>query len=350
MKCASYEAIEEAYNNWVAGFVINNPGCFDIEEIEGIPSLPEDVTCAGANLSYTLHVEDDCSSDECTSTFVVTPCSESCETAYGYQADSKCFMDNDVQIFNNWGWTNYITGPTVDQQTVTTELKLYAGTPVCDPTGYNSIGTVYVEYTYDGVLTLHYVMDDPYYMSQVHVNVGCEEFPHLNKKKLTVAPGQYTYGDDRLDKVTEYTVRFTGVSGNIWVIAHAVTCEVRYCSPDYNPDGGQYVFDKPLDCNKSAMIATGETGISNFGDLKVYPNPFKDVLNIEFVSGISGHATLEIQNIAGQRVATLMDKYIEAGQLQKVEFRPNAEVSGMYFYRLDIEGEIQIGKVIYRKE
>jgi len=81
-----------------------------------------------------------------------------------------------------------------------------------------------------------------------------------------------------------------------------------------------------------------------------YPNPFSHEINFEFVSAKSGHATLEIMNIAGQRVARIMDQYVKAEEQQKAEFRPDSKVSGMYFYKLDIEGDIQIGKVVYRKE
>ena len=80
----------------------------------------------------------------------------------------------------------------------------------------------------------------------------------------------------------------------------------------------------------------------------MFPNPFDEVVNFEFVSAVSGHAVLEIHNMLGQRVARLLDQPVEAGELQRVEFRPNSEISGVYLYRLDIDGDTRIGKIIYR--
>ncbi|WP_167606812.1 T9SS type A sorting domain-containing protein, partial [Maribellus sediminis] len=353
MSCASLEAIQEAYETWVAGFVIHESGCSGIDTITDIPELPEDVTCAGADLSYTLHVEDNCSSDECTSTFVVTPCKESCETAFAKlpmigeeeNPNTECFIDHG---FNRWGWTNSFEP--VDS---TYTLPLYAGAAQCDVDKGMLVGMVEITYS-GGTLTVHYVMDDPHYLSEVHVNVGCEMFPSMKNGKETVAPGQFTYGESGLDKVTEYTVEFSEIYGNFWVIAHGVSCYVEYCSPVANPGDGEYVFDGgTLECGpKSATIGSTVTDVISIeqNELKVYPNPFDEVVNIEFVSSVSGHAVLEIHNMVGQRVATLMDQFIEAGVENKVQFRPDSEVSGFYLYKLNIDGDIQIGKMIYRHE
>ncbi len=54
--------------------------------------------------------------------------------------------------------------------------------------------------------------------------------------------------------------------------------------------------------------------------------------------------------MVGQKVATLLDRYVDAGEPNKVQFRPDTEVSGFYLYKLDIDGEVQIGKMIYRNE
>nr|WP_320154061.1 T9SS type A sorting domain-containing protein [uncultured Draconibacterium sp.] len=62
------------------------------------------------------------------------------------------------------------------------------------------------------------------------------------------------------------------------------------------------------------------------------------------------NAVLEIHNMLGQRVVRLLDKPVEAGELQRVEFRPETEISGMYLYRLDINGDTRIGKLIYRNK
>ena len=73
--CTPLTQIEEAYAAWVSGFSYTG-GCNVITNIDDIPMLPVNVECIGANLSFTYLVEDDCGSDQCTSTFIVVPDTE----------------------------------------------------------------------------------------------------------------------------------------------------------------------------------------------------------------------------------------------------------------------------------
>jgi hypothetical protein len=101
---------------------------------------------------------------------------------------------------------------------------------------------------------------------------------------------------------------------------------------------------------KSAEILPEDTPETlEASELKVYPNPFSDKLTFEFVSDVDAHAVLEINNVVGQRVRTLMDQPVEKGVKNHVEYTPTHEISGIYIYRLKLNDEIQIGKVIYKK-
>jgi hypothetical protein len=85
-------------------------------------------------------------------------------------------------------------------------------------------------------------------------------------------------------------------------------------------------------------------------ELKAYPNPFNEKVMFEFVTGVDAHARLEITNVHGQQVAILLDKVVNKGVLNKVEYEPKENVSGIYFYRLNLDGDIKTGKLIYKKE
>ncbi|RKX23883.1 MAG: hypothetical protein DRP45_09440 [Candidatus Zixiibacteriota bacterium] len=69
-----------------------------------------------------------------------------------------------------------------------------------------------------------------------------------------------------------------------------------------------------------------------------YPNPFNPTTNIEFSTDQPGDVKLEVYNIAGQRVNTLIDGYVESGSTTVVwngTDESGAQVaSGFYFYRL----------------
>ena len=69
--CTPYADIQTAYATWAAGFSFTG-GCGATSNITQIPSLPTDF-CDGVDLSFTYSASDNCSSDQCTSTFVVDP-------------------------------------------------------------------------------------------------------------------------------------------------------------------------------------------------------------------------------------------------------------------------------------
>jgi hypothetical protein len=98
---------------------------------------------------------------------------------------------------------------------------------------------------------------------------------------------------------------------------------------------------------KSAEISTP---LLNAGSLKVYPNPFSDKVMFEFVSGADAYAVFEINNLLGQKVATLLDKKVSKGVMNCLEYTPGEKVSGVYFYRLIIDGNVQTGKLVYKRE
>jgi hypothetical protein len=64
-----------------------------------------------------------------------------------------------------------------------------------------------------------------------------------------------------------------------------------------------------------------------------YPNPFNPTTSIEFRVPAAGHATLEVFDMLGRRVATLVNGLVPAGTHQ-VRFEAGGLASGLYVYRL----------------
>ena len=75
-----------------------------------------------------------------------------------------------------------------------------------------------------------------------------------------------------------------------------------------------------------------------FGLLQNHPNPFNPSTRIRFNAARPGHARLEIFDIAGRRVATLLDEPVAAG-LSSLDWNGTDHAgrelpSGLYFSRL----------------
>lgn len=79
-----------------------------------------------------------------------------------------------------------------------------------------------------------------------------------------------------------------------------------------------------------------------------YPNPFNPSTNIEFGLDQSGTVRLEIFDILGRKIQTLINENRNPGRYT-VRFAPNTLASGVYFYRLTVNQEIFIKRMTFIK-
>ena len=87
------------------------------------------------------------------------------------------------------------------------------------------------------------------------------------------------------------------------------------------------------------------TVVSDYKIHSVYPNPFNATTKIVFDVAKAGHVTLQVYNIAGQKVQTLADGYYDAGRHTRV-FQAGRLVSGIYFVHLDSNGIRDMRKAV----
>ena len=79
-----------------------------------------------------------------------------------------------------------------------------------------------------------------------------------------------------------------------------------------------------------------------------YPNPFNPTTRIRFSIPRAGDVRLDVFNIAGQRVATLIDARLNAGD-HDVSFDAHNLASGIYLYRLTAEEYTATRKMVLVK-
>jgi flagellar hook assembly protein FlgD len=97
------------------------------------------------------------------------------------------------------------------------------------------------------------------------------------------------------------------------------------------------------------------TGKDEFNDTlsQNYPNPFNPTTEISFALPSAGHVSLEVYNVLGQRVVTLVDGYREAGehfvQWNSTDASGNQVSSGVYFYRLVAGQFVETKKMVLLK-
>jgi len=125
-----------------------------------------------------------------------------CETAYAYddEPEGTCFIDLG---FGNWGWSIYLENPG------SYTFPVYAAAGQCDWTKGTYVGDVTAVYA-AGTVSFSYDFFGGFSTEETHFYAGYDQVPKNKKGEPTVAPGQYKIG--------------TGLSGGIYIIAHAVVC------------------------------------------------------------------------------------------------------------------------------
>ena len=85
-------------------------------------------------------------------------------------------------------------------------------------------------------------------------------------------------------------------------------------------------------------------------DLKVYPNPFSERLNFEFVSPSDDRVRIDIFDLSGRLMETVFDNTVKAGVNYNAALVPDKLISGIYLYRMTMGSQVYHGKVILKKK
>lgn len=101
--------------------------------------------------------------------------------------------------------------------------------------------------------------------------------------------------------------------------------------------------------NKISVTLTGGTQLpKEFALLQNYPNPFNPSTTIEYDLPINTRACVNVFNILGQEVATLVNEEQKAGH-KSVEWNANNFASGVYFYRIQAGDFVASKKLLFLK-
>lgn len=102
-------------------------------------------------------------------------------------------------------------------------------------------------------------------------------------------------------------------------------------------------LEKIITGNESHKIKEAGSIVSS-----IYPNPFNPETSIEYQVACSGQVLIEVYNLRGQRIKTLLDAYQSAGNYSLL-WKADSIDSGVYFIRLSTGETNQIKKVILLK-
>jgi hypothetical protein len=180
----------------------------------------------------------------------------------------------------------------------------------------------------------------------------------------TITQSGYIFGDFDPATIPGYKTedgagitKFTDLNENF-----AQTGTVKVSSIDGFPIGALH-WTNDIDSYNSAIAYAGVRIISspplgvennssglplNYELSQNYPNPFNPTTNIDFTLAKASDVKLSVFNMLGQKVATLVNTHMGAGQ-QSVLFDASKLSSGIYFYRLDAGDFLLVKKMMFLK-
>ncbi|MBL1213013.1 MAG: T9SS type A sorting domain-containing protein [Ignavibacteriae bacterium] len=131
-----------------------------------------------------------------------------------------------------------------------------------------------------------------------------------------------------------------------WQLNDTIT--IKYLAPIRGND--QFTFTTP-----SPLVAVNEkVEITDFNLSQNYPNPFNPNTTINFTIPQNGKVKLSVFNILGQRVAVLINNYLNAGA-HTLNFDASKYASGVYFYKMEVYNQkhkadfVEVKKMILLK-
>jgi hypothetical protein len=80
--------------------------------------------------------------------------------------------------------------------------------------------------------------------------------------------------------------------------------------------------------------------------VKAFPNPFNDRIRFTLKSNVSGQGSLELYNTLGQKVKTVFQGYVNANQLQTIEYAVPGSQRSNLIYVFRVGNEQTTGKLI----
>ena len=204
--------------------------------------------------------------------------------------------------------------------------------------------------TFDYDLTIENIgIETAYFQGWIDVTLpaGTTYGPLLIRSGLSLAPGASIF------RSMTQTVPASAPAGNYTYWGH-VGANPTAWSEDSFP------FEKTA-VDNSASSPYQTWSLTGWGDDAVsletpseyfltqnYPNPFNPETTIEFGLKENSKVTLEVYNVMGQRVATLIDGYLDAGY-QMVVWDASSQSSGVYFYKLHAGDFTSVKKCIIMK-
>jgi hypothetical protein len=160
----------------------------------------------------------------------------------------------------------------------------------------------------------------------------------------TPAEGTFTNNPVRYHRIPVDAILPTPIVPIDDFILHADSSQMPgRLDPSFDPEAVEVcALDVPSNPNQTLRPAS-------FKLYQNYPNPFNPTTNIQFDLVRDASVTLKVYNVLGENVATLYDGKVLSAGTKSVSFDASRLASGVYVYRLDVNGHAESLKMVLMK-
>lgn len=198
---------------------------------------------------------------------------------------------------------------------------------------------------------VHYDLGYQYQLGQMHIWNG-NEIPGRGINNVTI---EYSKNDTAWEELGNYDFPQASGSGNYTGFEGPdfAGVEARYVlltiHSNHGDEFGYALSEIRINLSDASGIKDHSSSIPGKIELKQnYPNPFNPKTNIKFGLDKSNFVKLDVINIIGEKVRTLVNKDIHAGY-HRVTFNGKDLASGIYYYRLKAGKNVKTKKCLLLK-
>ncbi|MBB1285440.1 T9SS type A sorting domain-containing protein, partial [Flavisolibacter sp. BT320] len=169
----------------------------------------------------------------------------------------------------------------------------------------------------------------------------------LRQMKGGVAPMSRKYPEDAVDGKIIFEGLTIGKGYSVTHTANSCTSEPEKCG-DFS---GGYQEAEQVSAGQ-ARVTDQEVVLRRVqkANVSAAPNPFNDRIRFTLKSDVSGQGTLELYNTLGQKVKTVFQGQVNAGQVQTIEYAvPSAQRTNL-IYLFRVGDQTTTGKLVGLKQ
>ena len=188
--------------------------------------------------------------------------------------------------------------------------------------------------------------------------------------EINISRTRFSFNNWDKGRIYQYSI-YTSDDNNSWneVVSNVSSSAEEWTVNNFSNQNARYIKLLIISNNQNEwatlweiqIFGTNEiTDVNDKDNVKIdkphefalsqnYPNPFNPTTKINFVLAEPGRVNLEVYNILGEKVSTLVDQDMGAGS-HEANFNATNLASGIYIYRLNVQNKfIDTKKMILMK-